>query len=77
MQAILPSSFWQNIKRHSGRKCCKKKTPKNTEATLSHKHLAGLLIAKNQMSHYVIIENLIINHIDMNNIDYAKKKFEN
>ena len=64
------SSFWQNIKRHSGRKCCRTKT----ETTLRHKHLAVLLITKNQMNHYVIIENLIINHIHMKNIDYAKKK---
>ena len=50
---------------------------KKTKTTLRHKHLAVLLIAKNQMSHYVIIENLIINHIHMKNIDYAKQKIEN
>ena len=38
---------------------------KKAETTLRHKSFAALPTAKNQMSHYVIIENLIIygNHM--------------
>ena len=47
---------------------------KKAEATLRHEHLAVLPIAKSQMSDYVIIENLIINHNHMKKTDVAKKK---
>ena len=51
--------------------------PKKAETTLRHKHLAVLPTAKSQMSHYVIIDNLIINHNHMRKNDVAKKKQKN
>ena len=48
--------------------------PKKAETTLRHKHLAVLPTSKSQMSHYVITQNLIINHNHMRKTDVAKKK---
>ena len=50
---------------------------KKAEVPLRHKPFAVLPTAKFQMSHYIIIENLIINHNHMKKNDVAKmlKKF--
>ena len=48
--------------------------PKKTKTTLRHKHLAVLPTAKRQMSHNVIIENLITNHNHMRKTVVAKIK---
>ena len=66
-----PPSFWQNNQHHSSRKCCRKKKAKTN---LRHKHSEVLPTSKYQMSHYVIIENLIIKQNHMKKQRCCQKK---
>ena len=71
------ASEYNSHHRHSGRISSvilakRVAAPKKTKTTLRHKHLAVLPTVKRQMSHNVIIENLITNHNHMRKTVVAK-----